>query len=260
VVGCTYPDRLLDSAVAARAHAGLVLEIAAADGVDRERVLMLHPGALFIYPFGSQGLRNTLKGVPMVPVAEYLEEHPLGRAEWIKAFGMLFGLEYRADSLYRAIAQRYGAARSEIPDSLQRPAVFFGSSWRGTWSVPPGNSYMAWLIHDAGGRYLFAGRTAGGNIDLDLETVLAQGAAARYWGRILAQPPPVRAADVAGGDGRILALPAFRAGGAFYANSTESDLFGKAALEPDVVLRDLIGIFHPGLQGDHQAMYFRPVQ
>src|SRR5690606_93742 len=101
------------------------------------------------------------------------------------------------------------------------------------------------LIEDAGGQYLFAAYQAQGNLDIDLETVLDAGGEARYWGRILDQPAPVTAADIAGHDGRIMALPVFRERGGFYASSAESDLFGQAGLEPDVVLRDLIDIFHP---------------
>jgi iron complex transport system substrate-binding protein len=138
--------------------------------------------------------------------------------------------------------------------------VFFGSAWKGAWSVPAGNSYMARLIGDAGGKYLFADRKADGNMDLSLETVLEQGAVARYWGRILDRPAPVTPLDVAAGDARIAALPAFKQQGCFYASSAESDLFGQAGLEPDVLLRDLIGIFRPALANGRVPVYFKPLQ
>lgn len=260
VVGCAYTARLRDTAVAALAQAGKVQEIGAADGVDRERVLKLAPDALFTYPYGSQGQGHVLGHVPVVQVAEYLEEHPLGRAEWLRAFGLLFGVETKADSLFKGIVARYDSALAVVPADKQGPVVFFGSAWKGTWSVPSGGSYMARLIKDAGGSYLFMDRQAKGNIDLDLETVLEKGASATRWGRILDQAAPVTPKDVAGGDARILALPVFKQGGCFYASSAESDLFGKAGLEPDVVLRDLIGIFQPELSGGRVPVYFKPVQ
>lgn len=260
VAGCAYLDRLRDPHVAALAREGRVQEIAAAEGLDRERVLVLAPQALFTYPYGAEARAGSFGTMAMVPVSEYLEEHPLGRAEWIKAFGVLFGLEGRADSLFGAITARYRLAVAGVPDALPRPEVFFGSSWKGSWSVPAGNSYMATLIQDAKGNYLFAGRHAGGNIDLDLEAVLQQGGRAQRWGRILDQHAPVTKRDVAGEDGRVLGLPVFQGGGCFYANSAESDLFGQASLEPEVVLLDLIGIFHPELRGGRQPVYFKPVQ
>ena len=260
VVGCAYTDRLRDTAVVALAKAGHVEEIGAADGVDREKLLLLAPDALFTYPYGTKDQGRTLGQVPVVPVSEYLEEHPLGRAEWLRAFGMLFGLETRADSLFSGIVDRYTAALASVPTGADRPAVFFGSAWKGIWSVPSGKSYMAQLINDAGGRYLFADSIRKGNIDLGLETVLHTGAEAAYWGRSLDLREPVTAADVAGGDSRVMALPAFRNGGAFYASSAESDLFGQAGLEPAVVLRDLIGILHPQSATERRPVYFKPVQ
>ena len=260
VVGCAHTDRLRDPQVAARAHGGMLKEIATADGLDRERILLLAPDALFTYPYGTEADMESLGHMPVIPISEYLEKHPLGRAEWVRAFGMLFGKEDLADSLFASITARYQAALEQVPEDEAKPSVFFGSSWKGTWSVPAGNSYMAQLIHDAGGSYLFADRTAAGNIDLDLENTIKIGAKARFWGRVLDQSPPVSAADVAGHDGRISGLPAFREHGAFYANSMASDVFGQAGLEPDVVLQDLIGIFHPELRKAREPVYFRQVQ
>lgn len=260
VVGCAYSDRLRDPAVAARAHAGLVEEIGAAKGVDREKVLMLRPDALFTYPYDTDLSGLAMGNVTVVPVSEYLEVHPLGRAEWIRAFGVLFGVGHRADSLFQRIGERYGAALASVPPTGEKPFVFFGSAWKGSWSVPSGNSYMARLIEDAGGHYLFAANATDGNSEVALETVLQVGAKADYWGRILVQEKPVTAADVAGGDSRILGLSAFRNKGAFYGNSSESDLFGQAGLEPDVVLRDLICLFHPDQCNGRKPVYFKPVQ
>ncbi|MBP8823959.1 MAG: ABC transporter substrate-binding protein [Flavobacteriales bacterium] len=260
VVGCAWTDRLRDPQVAALARSGRIAEIGTAQGIDRERMLLLAPEALFTYPYGTEGKDGALGALPVVPVAEYLERHPLGRAEWIRAFGMLLGQEEQARRIFSGIAGRYAAAVASVPQDTTAPAVFFGSSWKGAWSVPAGNSYMAQLITDAGGRYLLADRQANGNIDLDLETVLTLGGRAQRWGRILELHRPVTRADVAGDDSRIMALPAFTGLGAFYGNSAESDLFGQAGLEPDVVLRDLIGIVRPALQGDRPFVYFKPVQ
>lgn len=260
VVGCAHPDRLRDPHVRALADAGKIAEIGGAGGLDREKVLMLAPQALFAYPYGAEVNVAALGRLPVIPVAEYLERDPLGRAEWVRAFGVLLGEEERAAEVFDGIVRRYEQAKAGLPVDTGGPKVFFGSSWKGTWSVPPGNSYMAQLIRDAGGRYLYADRQAPGNIDLDLEQVLQGGRPAACWGRILDLERPVTKADVAGEDGRILALPVFQGHGVFYANSRESDLFGQAGLEPDVILLDLIGIFHPALRGGREPVYFKPVQ
>lgn len=260
VVGCAHLDRLRDPLVAVLARAGKITEIGSAEGVDREKVLMLAPGALFVYPYGAEANVAALGPLPVIPVAEYLERTPLGRAEWIRAFGMLLGQEERATEVFNGIVGRYEQAQARVPAKGKEPRVFFGSSWKGTWSVPSGHSYMARLIADAGGHYLFAGREASGNIDVDLEQVLQVGLRADFWGRIMDLGRPVGLPDVAGDDGRILGLPVFKGHGAFYANSRESDIFGQAGLEPDVVLMDLIQVFHPELAEDREPVYFRTVQ
>jgi iron complex transport system substrate-binding protein len=260
VVGCAHADLLEDPVWAALRETGRLKEIATADGLDRERLAMLRPQALFSYAFGKTTVDRAVAGPPTVEIGEYLEALPLGRAEWLRVFGLFLGRERMADSLFQAIAARYTEACGAVPVEMPRPIVFFGSSWKGTWSVPSGDSYMARLIDDAGGHYLFADRNSKGNIDIDLETVLVKGAQADYWGRILAQDRPVTAGDVAGNDTRIMALPAFMRHHCFYGNSEESDLFGRAVLEPDIVLHDLIGILHPALAKRHGPVYFRPVQ
>jgi len=260
VVACAHADALRDPALVALRDQGRITEIATGDGLDREQLAVLRPEALFSYPFGKAASDRAVPGLVTMEVSEYLEPDPLGRAEWVKLFGTLLGKERMADSLFDAIAARYDSVRGMVAPDAQRPAVFFGSSWKGTWSVPSGKSYMAKLIADAGAHYLFADRRSEGNSDIDLETALAVGAKADYWGRIMAQDRSVTAMDVAGEDVRIMALPAFTDHHCFSANSAESDLFGQAGLEPDVVLLDLLGIFHPELAQGQTPVYFKPVQ
>ena len=254
VVGMAHADRLIDAELAAALAS--VPDIGRADGMDRELLLALRPVLLLDHPFGRRQGDLAGDGVVRLGITEYLEEHPLGRAEWIRFFGVLLGMEHAADSLFAAIEQRYGAA---IPAQVERrPTVFFGSAWQGRWYVPPANSYMATLIADAGGAYLFAGEDSEGNITLDLETVIDRAGAADHFGVILAAPHAVSALDLVSGEKRLAALGAVRNGG-FVGNSAVNDLFGKALLEPDVVLRDLGCIFRPQACGGHEAAYFAPL-
>lgn len=260
IAGCAHADMLKAPALTARAKAGTLQELARGDGLDRERLALLNAQVLFTDPFSANATKGMASMPPQCVVAEYLEQDPLGRAEWIKAFGAVLGKSAHADSVYAAITMRYYEAAALVPENTKRPAVFFGSAWRGVWSVPSGNSYMAKLIQDAGGRYLFADKLAQGNSDLDMETVMLRGQEAEWWGRVLDQQRPVDMQDVAGGESRIAYLPALVGRRGFYANSAESDIFGQAVLEPDVQLRDLIDIFHPELNTGRKPVYFRRVQ
>jgi iron complex transport system substrate-binding protein len=255
VVGAAHMDELQDDTMRMEVKR-FAAEINTADGPDRERLIALAPEALLDYPFGQGGSTPPLHGMQRISVTEYLEEHPLGRAEWIRFFGVLVGKEHEADSIYYAIAARYRQAIRGRTDDL--PGVFFGSTWQNQWFVPPGNSYMATLIADAGGEYLYKDERQQGNITLDLEAVIEACTRSRYFGVLLAYPGTVDARLMVGGDVRLAAMSAVGRGG-FVGNSATHDLFGKALLEPDMVLRDLVCIFHPGHCGGHEPRYFRPL-
>ncbi len=254
VVGAAHMDRMVNAPLQTwlREHAK---EFGTADGFDRELLIALKPDVLLDYPFGRpQG--GEQKIMLHMEITEYLEQHPLGRAEWLRFFGVLLGQEAVADSLFAAIQERYMKVRSTSND--KRPLVFFASAWQGQWFVPPAQSYMGTLIRDAGAEPVYHGPHGSENVALDLETVLHICAKADHFGMVLALDGKPDAATLTGGDKRLLTLDAIRSGG-FYGNSATSDLFGEALLEPDVVLMDLMCIFHSDRCQGHQARYFAPL-
>ena len=227
IIACAHVGQVSDTAFAGCVRQGRVREIAMGEGLDREALIAMRPQALFGYPFG-RGDAGVLEraGIPVIEVSEYLEEHPLGRAEWLRFFGVLFGREREADSLFAGIRQRYESVRVENTEG-DRASVLFGSVWNGQWWVPPGNSYMARLIADAGG-------IPPGGDPLDVEGVR-------------------RAA--AGGDARLAEFKAVKEGRLFMANAANEDIFGQALIEPDEVLMTLQENVHPGLVVDHPSGY-----
>lgn len=257
VVGAAHTDQLRDPTFLQALRNGTLMEVGLPDGVDAERLIALAPQVVFDHPFGRKE-RTSAADVPTIEVAEYLEVHPLGRAEWIRFFGMLLGREEQADSIFAAIEHRYTVLRDMKQHLPDPPVVFFGSRWQGDWFAPPGNSYMATLISDAGGRYVLADTVADGNITIPLERVLLLGDRVDHFGVLLADPGKVDRTVLTGGDRRLLAMKSMSSG-AFVGNSAKDDLFGQALLEPDEVLRDLRCIFHPGSCGVRAPRYFRPV-
>ena len=259
IVATAQADQVRDPALREAIAAGRVLDIGTADGLDREKLIALKPDAVLGYPFGGES--GTLKsmGIPVVQISEYLEEHPLGRAEWIRFFGVLLGKEREADSLFNGIVVRYEEVRKSVPrDTL--PTVLFGSVWQGQWFVPPGNSYMAKLIEDAGGRYLFADRKGDGNITLDMETMIKEGSQADVWGMVTDEQTSMPWPELfTKGDERIDRFKSVQTTRLFVGNSTKADLFGKALLEPDLMLGDLRNILNPlgALDTTWHKTYFR---
>ncbi len=264
IAGMVLPEEVRDSTLRAALASDSVKGLGTAEMLDRERIIALRPDAVLTYPFGVQGnasLRTA--GLRVVEVAEYLEEHPLGRAEWLRFFGVLTGAEARADSVFDGIVERYKAVVAEAALDSVRPLVFFGSQWNGQWSAPPGNSYMARLIADAGGRYVFADRMANGNIDIDMETLLVTLGAVDNWGMIAQVEGDVYPRHLTNNDPRLMGLDVVKDFHLFCGNTRTADLFGQALLEPDRVLRDLRYCIGDGWrwkpwEEDHP--YFRPVR
>jgi len=257
IVGVAHSDAIRDHSMRGRVRSGAISEITRAEGLDRERLIALAPQALFDYPFGRRPGQASV--VPStIAVTEYLEQHPLGRAEWVRFFGLLLGREEEADSLFAAIAHRYGTLRDMRTVLGTPPHVLFGSNWEKDWFAPPGNSYMAALIHDAGGRYWFADSATEGNIPMALEQVISIADSCAYFGVVMAEEGRVDPLRMAGGDPRVAKLKALREGG-FIGNSARSDLFGEALLEPEVMLQDLRCIFYPRVCAGYRPTYFFPV-
>ncbi len=254
VVACAWPELQRDAGLRQALTDGRTLGLADGDGARQEQLSALPEALVLHHPFGGEAARVT-RHHQLVPVCEYLEPHPLGRAEWIRFFGALTGTSGRADSLFKTIAARYRALVR--PVDADAAEVFLGSAWRGTWSVPAGNSLMARLVTDAGARYRHAGRHAVGNIDLPLETVMADAHACTVWGVVADVPQLHRRSELPGVDRRLLESPAFQRGIVFVANAAEADLFGRAMLEPDVLLADLRALLHPEELPGHGPTYFR---
>ena len=60
---------------------------------DIERIIALKPEAILVSPFENSGGYGKLDKlhIPIIEAADYMESSPLGRAEWMKFYGMLFG-------------------------------------------------------------------------------------------------------------------------------------------------------------------------
>jgi iron complex transport system substrate-binding protein len=258
ILACAWSERSRSPAFHEALTAGRLVAVTQSTEARREQLIALSPDLVLDHPFGHTLPPKDLAGT-WVPVCEYLEEHPLARTEWIRFFGVLFGQEKRADSAYSVIERRYERMVATVVPSTERPKVFFGSAWQGAWSVPSGNSYMARLIDDAGADYLYAEHSSMGNLDLHVETVMADAHRADHWGMIVEVPDLRSLRQLPGLEERLSRAPVMAQGHLFVANSAEADLFGSALLEPDVALADLIAIFHPELLPEHAPVYYRPL-
>jgi iron complex transport system substrate-binding protein len=259
VKGCGFADRIMDVNAQQMVASQQILNLTNGNELDPEVVFSIEPDLLFVYPFGGKAYDKFLsKGIGCVQISEYLEKHPLGRAEWIRLFGCLLNRQQQADSLFTSIEARYVIARDSIARSIsQRPRVFAGSMDGDRWAVPSVNSYLATIMHDAGAQYIFTDSSATGNLVLPFESFYAAAATADFWGKIIYDKNPLSADVITQGDNRLREIPAFKNRHVFFCNALETDYHGQALLEPHVLLSDLAHIFSDSIvQAEYS--YFKP--
>lgn len=249
-----------------RATAGAIVEFAPTFETNVELVLDAAPAALMTGG-GDDPAYARLRdaGIPVIANAEWLEAGILARAEWVKYIALFFNAEGEAAEVFGAIDDDYqaAAARAASIADADRPLVFAGSSFQGVFNAPGGASYSAQMIADAGARYVFGDDRGTASLTFaDLEVVLDRAADAEFWINAAVQYQTL--ADIEAEEPRLAALPAAQSG-----NVWNYDLGGNATgalpfwelgvLRPDLILLDLIKIFHPELAGDHEFVFYRSI-
>jgi iron complex transport system substrate-binding protein len=244
---------------------GAIVETARNGVPNVERLLALAPDAIFAYGMGNEwDIQPKLSeaGLPVILSGDWNESDPLARAAWIEFIAAFVGREALAASLRAATEAEYLRVRALAAGEPGKPAVLVNGPFQGTWPVSGGASYMAKLIADAGGSYLWADDARSGALSLSVEAVYERALRAEVW----LNPAGVVAskADLSALDPRLAGLPAVRAGRVWNASLRRgpgggNDYFESAVLHPDRVLADLAKIFHPRLLADRPFSYYENV-
>lgn len=264
-------DYVNTASVRERIDAGELEAVGFGSEVNVEVVLDLDPDLVMVYGSGFPEYDAHPKlieaGIPVALSSDYLETTPLGQAEWGKFVALFFNEEAQATATFENVVTKYQGLQALVADVTERPTVFTGSTYDGTtWYVPGGNSYTAQLLADAGADYIFA-ETASDesfNITMDVEVVVEEAAAADFW----VNPDQVfwnTSADVLAADERFAEFAALENGQLYNNNAITtagggSDYYESGVANPQVILADLIAIFHPELLPDHELTYYKQVQ
>ncbi len=238
-----------------------VYDIGTEAAADIERMIQLQPDALLYSPYfdGNQGgLKIT--GAVLFPFADYLENTPLGRAEWIRVVGMLSGCEDKADAWFDDIERRYNALSGLCANVDHRPTVFSDLAFNGQWYVAGGRSYIAKLFADAGADYVWKDNPSTASVPMDAESILAKAQKADYWRVINSLPTPMTYATLAKENPVYALFDAYKKHQIFVCDIMETGYFEQSQCEPDLLLADFIHFFHPelltGEWADYQPKYY----
>lgn len=223
-----------------------------------EKLITLAPDAILLSPYQNSGFGEiATAGFPIVQMADYMENTPLGRAEWMKFLGLLFGREAEADSVFTAVADRYNSLKAKVEASGERhPKVITEQLTSGTWYVPGGKSYMAHLLRDAGADYPWADNASTGSLPLNVEQVVAKASDADIWLlRTYGYDETRENMLVASSMYRY--LKPFSEYAIYGCNTAEYNIFDLMAFRPDSVLGEFVSIFHPSVSSRSPLFYHK---
>ncbi len=251
------PQYISHPEVKKRLRRGLIRDVGLASAADVEVLLATQPQLIFVSPFMDNRYGTiTEAGLLVVPDAGYLEQSPLGRAEWLILFASFFDKEPLAHPLFKNIEKDYLQVREQALALDERPSVITGTLYQDVWYLPAGDSFMAQLFADAGAAYPYHNVKGTGSQALDFETVFNDTWQSDFWVMMVNHPGEFRASDFLRMDNRYVDFKAFREGHVVYTNTAHSHFFEKGVLEPHVILKDLVFFFHPELLRDYRPVYF----
>ncbi len=265
LVGSTSPDRIYNSDLRKKYADGELLRIGTDMEYNIESLHQLQPDVLIQSAFPGQKAKDARiieSGIQLIYLMEWLEPTALGRAEWIRVFGLLLGKELFADSLYNSIREEYLSLQAQIQlDDKSRPLVLIGNSFKGTWYMPGGHSYLSSLLRDAGFDYPYNKSNERGSLPLSFEVVMHDFAQAPFWINVSAKEKK----DLLQEDERYGLFEAFRSGEvySFHNRITDgiaNDYWESGVVNPHIVLKDLIAISHPDLIPGYKLYYYKRLQ
>jgi iron complex transport system substrate-binding protein len=224
----------------------------------------LQPDVIFAYGSGSPDYDAHPKlqaaGLNVVLLAEFLEPTPLGRAEWGKAIAAFFNQEAAANIWFDGVSDRYNSLRASAQASPTQPSVLKEAPYQGVWYVPGGQSFAAKLLADAGANYVWAADPHSGSLTLDFETVFANASSADFWLDVgfVNSLAELQASDQRFGEFASVHHNKVYNNNKRLGENGGNDYYESGTASPDVLLADLVEIFHPDLQ-DHQLVYYQPL-
>lgn len=258
VKGITGTKNLFNKDIHQRVDDGRMVKIGMEGNFDTELILAANPEVIFISPFkrgGYDAIKET--GVTLIPHLGYKEPHPLGQAEWVKYVALFIGKEKEADQLFEGVKERYLALAEKAAQTTERPTVFSGEMHGGNWFAVGGKNHLAQMFRDAGAEYILKDDNTGG-VPMEYEQMYATAANADYWRILNSYPGDFSYEALKSSEPRNELFKAFKERHVIYCNMKKTPYYEETPVRPDVVLEDLVAVFHPELvPSDYTPRYYQ---
>ena len=227
-----------------------------------EKIIDQRPDAIFLSPFENSGGYGKVEeiDIPLVECAEYMEATPLARAEWMRFYGMLFGCEQRADSLFAVVDSSYHALQSLARSSRIKRSVVVDKVTGSVWYVPGGRSTIGQMLADAGAVYPWSGDTHSGSVSLPFETVLERAGECDVWLFRFSADHLITFPELLAEHHGYRQFRAFRTREAYGCNVEQSLFYEEAPFRPDWLHTDFLQILHPDLAGLPPLRYYEKLR
>lgn len=214
---------------------------------DMERIIALKPEGLLISPFENSGGYGKLDKlhIPIIETADYMETSPLGRAEWMKFYGLLFKSEERSDSLFSSIEKEYLALKAEAAKLPQGLSILTERKMGSVWYVPGGKSTMGILLKDANAKYIFADDTHSGSLAYGPERILSKGTKIDVWAFKYFGGKALSKNDLLAEYEGYKVLKAFNSNSIYQVDTSTQPYFELTSFHPEILLREFIILAHP---------------
>ena len=241
---------------------GKVMDCGDAMNPDIEKIIDLHPDAIMLSPFNNSGGYGRVEelDIPIIECADYMETSALGRAEWMKFYGLLFGALEEAEKLFSEVEDNYQQLKDIAAHAASRPKVAVDLKMGSTWYVPGGRSTQGHLLVDAGADYPFAHTDDSGSIPLSVEMVMDRFSDADIWMFKASTEADITLGYLASDYEGYTHLKAYQTGNVYGCNTTHVAYYEEAPYRPDYLLGDMIQILHPEIQGLGGLRYYTKIE
>ena len=259
VVGVCEPEYITSPELLRLLADGKIADIGLSTSPNVEKIVNLDCDLIIASPFENSGYGSAEKlGIPILEAADYLENHPLGRTEWVLFYGLVFGCPEKAHEIFQTTRDRYLSLKS-LASKADRPTVLLERKYGGTWAVPAGESYIAVMHADAGANYLYGDTYGSKSIHHSFEEVYDRCVDADFWFLKYGTRQPLTYALLAEEYTPYANFKAWKEHKIFTCSTLATTYYDDITLHPDRVLEDLVAIYHPDLLPGHVQRYYFPM-